>query len=134
MSLSSARGATDVWRMSRFVPEPDAGRLFLTLEECLQVLADVATGRVNFTRHALPQPIPMRCRVEGPDLVLRTDASGLERLLDAAVVAVEADLADPVSGTGWRVVVIGPTERRGSGLHVHPHEVSGHRLPAPRVA
>jgi len=120
--------------MSRFVPDPADSRLFLTLEECLQVLSDVADGWVNFTRHALPHALPVRCHVEGPDLVLRTDTTGVERLLDAAVVAVEADVTDPVSGTGWRVVVIGPTERRDSALHLHPVEVTGHRLPAPRVA
>lgn len=124
--------------MSRFVPDPAGSRLFLTLEECLQVLSDVADGRVNFTRHALPQALPIRCHVEGSELVLRTVTTGVERLLDAAVVAVEADLTDPVSGTGWRVVVIGPTERRGrahgGGLCLHPLEVTGHRLPAPRVA
>lgn len=123
--------------MPRFVPDPDDSRLFLTLEECLQVLSDVATGRVNFTRHALPHPIPIRCSVEGPDLVVRTDAAGLERLLEAAVVAVETEHTDPGTGGRWRVVVIGSTERRsaaGGGLHVHPLEVTGHRLPGTRVA
>jgi nitroimidazol reductase NimA-like FMN-containing flavoprotein (pyridoxamine 5'-phosphate oxidase superfamily) len=113
--------------------------LFLTEEECFALLAGHASGHVNFTRHALPSALPATCTVEGHEVVLHgAPESGLERLLDTAMVALEVDVTDDASHSAWRVVVVGMASAVSTAddrlVRIHPTDVTGHRLPSPRVA
>ncbi|MGK4584310.1 pyridoxamine 5'-phosphate oxidase family protein [Kitasatospora sp. HPMI-4] len=101
----------------------------LSEAECLRLLGTVPIGRVVYTEHALPAVRPVAFEV-GPDgrLLLALDAgAAVARALDGTVAAFQADRLDPVTGTGWSVLVHGRTETvRDAVAHGHPP------LPAPR--
>ncbi|MFI6152562.1 pyridoxamine 5'-phosphate oxidase family protein [Kitasatospora sp. NPDC051170] len=80
----------------------------LSEAECLRLLSTVPVGRVVYTEHALPAVLPVSFEVLDGRLVLalRRD-SGTARGLDGTVVAFQADLLDPVTRTGWSVLVHG---------------------------
>jgi hypothetical protein len=123
--------------MTDLAVAPADQRMFLTRDECFLLLDGDALGHVNFTRHAMPNPLRMRCAVHGQELVLREDArTGLGRLLDAAEVALQVDVIDRTSQAAWRVVVVGlaATSRQDDRLvRVRPTDVTGHRLPDVRT-
>ncbi|MFJ9695225.1 pyridoxamine 5'-phosphate oxidase family protein [Kitasatospora sp. NPDC101183] len=80
----------------------------LSEAECLRLLSTVPVGRVVYTEHALPAVLPVSFEVLDGRLVLavRRDSS-TARGLDGTVVAFQADLLDPVTRTGWSVLVHG---------------------------
>ncbi|WP_031066857.1 pyridoxamine 5'-phosphate oxidase family protein [Streptomyces sp. NRRL WC-3742] len=80
----------------------------LSEAECLRLLSTVPVGRVVYTEHALPAVLPVSFEVLDGRLVLalRRDC-GTARGLDGTVVAFQADLLDPVTRTGWSVLVHG---------------------------
>lgn len=77
--------------------------------ECLRLLGTVPVGRVVYTEHALPAVLPVAFET-APDgrllLAVRRDSS-TARALDGTVVAFQADVLDPVTRTGWSVLVHG---------------------------
>ncbi|MET9400247.1 pyridoxamine 5'-phosphate oxidase family protein [Kitasatospora sp. NPDC002965] len=81
----------------------------LTEAACLRLLSTVPVGRVVYTEHALPAVLPVSFDVT-PDgrllLAVRRD-SATARCLDGTVVAFQADRLDPVTRTGWSVLVHG---------------------------
>ncbi|MFF0789127.1 pyridoxamine 5'-phosphate oxidase family protein [Streptomyces spiralis] len=87
----------------------DDGFRALDRQECLRLLAEVAVGRVVYTRHALPAVLPVNFSLDtDASVLLRTSAgSDLARAVDGAVVAFEADEFDPENRSGWSVVVTG---------------------------
>ena len=105
----------------------------LSSTDCWALLGAAPQGRVNAVRHALPDALPVSCRVVAGqlELSLQLPVAGQAQLLDAAVVSFEADLAATTPGQSVRVVVIGTAEadQAAALLRVHPTEVSGHRLP-----
>ncbi|MCO5991676.1 pyridoxamine 5'-phosphate oxidase family protein [Actinoallomurus spadix] len=133
----------------------DSGGLeILGREECLALLGAVPIGRIVFTDRALPAVQPVNFVLSGGDIVIRTGAgSKLAAASRGAVVAFEADAFDPVTRTGWSVVVTGPARvvsqagelrrlrdlalpvwapgERGDYLAITPELVSGRRIPAP---
>ena len=82
----------------------------LRRDEALRLLAEAPLGRVVFSHQALPAIRPVNHLVEeGGDIVIRTHtgAALLGRAALSEVVAYEADALDPVTRTGWSVVVTG---------------------------
>ncbi|MGW2836062.1 pyridoxamine 5'-phosphate oxidase family protein [Streptomyces sp. NPDC001286] len=78
-------------------------------EESLALLASVPVGRVGFTLKALPVIRPVNHLVDGDTVVIRTHAgsalvqhTGVENVL-----VYEADQLDPLTRTGWSVMVTG---------------------------
>jgi hypothetical protein len=80
----------------------------LSRDECMRLLASVSTGRIVYTRQALPAVELVNFALEDGDIIIRTDASGkLAAATSGAIVAFEADSVDPVDHTGWSVTAVG---------------------------
>ncbi len=80
--------------------------LVLSRRECIAYLQGQNVGRVVFTERALPAVMPVSYAVLDDALVMSTAAGS--RLAVAArggVLAFEVDHLDPVTRTGWSVVV-----------------------------
>lgn len=79
--------------------------------ECRDLLRRAQVGRVVFTVEALPAVVPVTFAVTEDAVVLRTSATTrLARAADGGVIAFEVDDVDPVTCTGWSVVVTGLAE------------------------
>jgi nitroimidazol reductase NimA-like FMN-containing flavoprotein (pyridoxamine 5'-phosphate oxidase superfamily) len=80
----------------------------LDRSECLMLLGRSYFGRVGVTDRALPTVLPVNYRLVGDRVVFRTgEGSKLDAATRGAVVAFEVDAVDPVTHTGWSVVVTG---------------------------
>jgi nitroimidazol reductase NimA-like FMN-containing flavoprotein (pyridoxamine 5'-phosphate oxidase superfamily) len=76
--------------------------------ECLSLLAHATLGRVGVTVGALPAVLPINYRLVGDRIVFRTSGgTKLDAATRNAVVAFEVDDVEPVSHTGWSVLVTG---------------------------
>jgi nitroimidazol reductase NimA-like FMN-containing flavoprotein (pyridoxamine 5'-phosphate oxidase superfamily) len=81
-------------------------------DECLRLLSRATLGRIGVSAGALPHVEPVHFRLIENEVVLRVGHD--TRLHIAAtdnVVAFEVDAFDPVSRTGWSVVVTGVARR-----------------------
>ena len=79
--------------------------------EAVALLESVPVGRVVFTVGALPAIVPVTFSVIDDAVVIRTSSdTRLARAADGGVLAFEADEVDPVTRTGWSVVVTGVGE------------------------
>jgi nitroimidazol reductase NimA-like FMN-containing flavoprotein (pyridoxamine 5'-phosphate oxidase superfamily) len=84
----------------------------LQQEECLRLLATQSLGRLGITMEALPVILPVNFRLVGDRIVFRTrTGTKLEAATRNAVVAFEVDDMEPISHTGWSVLVTGVTRR-----------------------
>lgn len=87
--------------------------LDLEEEDAMRLLASTGFGRVVFTKDALPAIRPVNHVVEHGMVIIRTrlnaQVTGVVRpgTRTDVVVAYEADDIDPVTRTGWSVVVTG---------------------------
>jgi nitroimidazol reductase NimA-like FMN-containing flavoprotein (pyridoxamine 5'-phosphate oxidase superfamily) len=91
-------------------PQPKAVRTAeLKPDEALKLLAGTAMGRVVFSHRALPTIRPVNHIVDDDHVVIRTHTGSalLGPAGTGAVVAYEADEIDPVTRTGWSVIVTG---------------------------
>jgi len=80
----------------------------LSRRECLNLLRTEQIGRAVFTDRAMPQILPVTYAVLGEDIVLATTStSRLAVASEGGVLAFEVDHHDPVTRTGWSVVVTG---------------------------
>lgn len=79
----------------------------LTTRECLELLASQHFGRLAYTDQALPTIRPVNFVLHNGDVVVRTSVSGSMSRLAGQIVAFEVDSVDPVTQTGWSVVVVG---------------------------
>ncbi|MFM9457264.1 pyridoxamine 5'-phosphate oxidase family protein [Streptomyces europaeiscabiei] len=81
----------------------------LDRQECMGLLAKVPVGRVVYTRQALPAVLPVNFVLDADASVLlcTSATSDLVRAIDGFVVAFEGDEFDPVTRSGWSVVVTG---------------------------
>lgn len=79
----------------------------LGVAECLTLLASVPFGRVVFTQRALPAIRPVNHLVDDGNVIIRTDPDSAVGTAAGSVVAYEADQIDPVTRSGWSVVVTG---------------------------
>ena len=95
-------------------PQAPTHMVELSRDEALKLLGTVQMGRVAFTEQALPAIRPVN-HVVGDDgiIVIRTHTGStlLGHSLASEVVAYEADRIDPVTRTGWSVVVTGVASR-----------------------
>jgi len=74
----------------------------------LRLLAGPSFGRIAITVGALPTILPISYRLVGDRIVFRTSPGHQARRGHReAVVAFEIDSIDPISHTGWSVVVTG---------------------------
>ncbi|MGW2618989.1 pyridoxamine 5'-phosphate oxidase family protein [Streptomyces sp. NPDC001500] len=135
--------------------DPTIRSVELTGAEALRLLGGVSLGRIVFTRQALPTIRPVNHILVDGDIVIRTDGdAALARYTahtagEGAVVAYEADDIDPVTHSGWSVVVTGyarlvtdpgelaryqallrpwGTHRTDHAVRIHPDLVTGLRL------
>jgi hypothetical protein len=123
------------------------GMEILPRAHCLRLLASRHVGRVGVSRHALPMILPVPYRMLGEDVVFAT-ATGSKSIArpDENVIAFEVDDVDPVSRSGWSILIVGvarPLDERGPdwqaaiGLDLHPwlghHAAQLMRLPSDRL-
>lgn len=84
------------------------GLEILDRDACLRLLEAATIGRIGISSGALPVVLPVNFRLVDDHIVFRT---GIDTKLDAAstdsVVAFEIDDFDPISHTGWSVVITG---------------------------
>jgi uncharacterized protein len=80
----------------------------LDRSESLRLLAGVPTGRLIFTRNALPAVRPVHVALADGLIVLRPAAgTTVARKIHDMIVAFQADDLDPATCSGWSVTVIG---------------------------
>ena len=80
----------------------------MSRREAVDRLSTAVVGRMVFTSGALPAVVPVTFAVHDGAVVLRTAPSTrLAAAADGGVIAFEADEVDPVTRTGWSVVVTG---------------------------
>jgi len=76
--------------------------------ECLELLSQVAVGRVGASIDALPVILPVHFALFGDAVLFRTiPGTKLDAATIGAVVAFQADAYDSVSVTGWSVLLQG---------------------------
>ena len=84
----------------------------LSREEALRLLATAPMARAVFVTGALPTVVPLTVAVHDDAVVFRTSSSTrLARLGVGGVITIEADDVDPVTRTGWSVLVSGILEQ-----------------------
>jgi nitroimidazol reductase NimA-like FMN-containing flavoprotein (pyridoxamine 5'-phosphate oxidase superfamily) len=84
------------------------GLEILEREECLQLLAASALGRIAVSSQALPVILPVNFLLDGDRILIRTSpGSKLQAATTNAVVAFEVDQIDPFTHAGWSVSVTG---------------------------
>jgi nitroimidazol reductase NimA-like FMN-containing flavoprotein (pyridoxamine 5'-phosphate oxidase superfamily) len=80
----------------------------LTRDECIRRMANVAIGRIVYTRQAMPAVELVNFAIADGDIVIRTSRSGkLAAAIAGAVVAFEVDQLDPAGKAGWSITAIG---------------------------
>ena len=85
----------------------------LDAEACRQMLARCTFGRVAFNGDEGLTILPVNCLFSGDVVLFRAQAgAALDRLDDGRAVAFEADHIDPISESGWSVLV------RGTATHL----------------
>lgn len=83
----------------------------LTPQECWDLLARAAVGRLAFVDGGAPMVLPLTHRVVGRRIVFRSPAGGkLSAAIVASPVAFEVDEWDAAGRTGWSVVARGVAE------------------------
>jgi nitroimidazol reductase NimA-like FMN-containing flavoprotein (pyridoxamine 5'-phosphate oxidase superfamily) len=90
--------------------DPGAVVNYEDLEEsvCWRLVSRVAIGRVGFVYDGEPMVLPVNSMLIEGKIAFRTAGdSMLHELGDGEVVAFEADHVDPVSESGWSVLVRG---------------------------
>ncbi|MDN4161628.1 pyridoxamine 5'-phosphate oxidase family protein [Nocardioides abyssi] len=121
----------------------------LSVEECWTLLGTRTLGRIAWTTADGPVVLPVNYGLAGETVWIRTSAySALVREADQSRVAVEVDLVDEATRTGWSVLVRGtahvrfprdgratppevetwPAGPRPLWVVVDPREVTGRRL------
>lgn len=89
----------------------DEGLEILGEQECRRLLERAHIGRVAVTVGALPAIFPVNYAVHDGDIVFMTgEGTKLRAASRNAVVAFEIDGFDPLTHSGWSVLVVGMTE------------------------
>ena len=82
----------------------------LERDHCLALMRSVPLGSIGLSLQALPVVLPVNFVLD-PDhervLVRTSDGAKLRAALDGVIVAFEVDHIDPISHTGWSVLVQG---------------------------
>jgi uncharacterized protein len=83
----------------------------LPYHDCVALLGATQVGRVVFTLGALPAIVPVTFAVQRDALIVFTTAdTQVAGAANRGVIAFEVDDVDPVTRTGWSVVVTGIAE------------------------
>lgn len=99
-----------------------SGSEILDEQECLALLGQVSIGRVGLSVGALPVVLPVNFVLVRDGILLRTsDGSKLRAAWEQAVVAFEADHFDPITRTGWSVLVQGRSRVVTDAREVEQH-------------
>jgi CBS domain-containing protein/nitroimidazol reductase NimA-like FMN-containing flavoprotein (pyridoxamine 5'-phosphate oxidase superfamily) len=107
-------------------PRDHRGLVVLTLDDCLARLRAAAVGRVAFVQNGGPVVLPVNHGVDGVTIVFRTTwGSKLEAARSAEVAAFEADDIDPVTRTGWSVLVRGSVSAVYDAHDIERYEALG---------
>ena len=86
----------------------DEGLELLSEDECLQLMATAAVGRIGVTIGALPAIFPVNFAVQDGSIYFRTGVgTKLAAAAHRSVVAFEVDRVDPFEHSGWSVLAIG---------------------------
>ncbi|MEO6086859.1 MAG: pyridoxamine 5'-phosphate oxidase family protein [Umezawaea sp.] len=97
--------------LSSALEEEPSGLLTLSEAKSLSLLSSVPFGRVGFSRDALPAIRPVNHVVDRGSIIIRTHLGAAVLSAVGMVVAYEADSIDPVTRTGWSVIVVGVAKR-----------------------
>jgi len=85
-----------------------SGLALLDPNECLALLARSTIGRLALSVRALPVILPVNFTLVADGILIRTGAGQLfDEACDRAVVGFEIDGYDPISHSGWSVLVQG---------------------------
>jgi uncharacterized protein len=92
----------------------DSDRLEVLSESaCRWLIAQQRVGRVAVSVGALPAVFPVNYVVAGDQILFFTaDGTKLRAATDNQIVAFEVDHVDPITETGWSVVVVGMARER----------------------
>ncbi|HET9692051.1 MAG TPA: pyridoxamine 5'-phosphate oxidase family protein, partial [Acidimicrobiales bacterium] len=82
----------------------------LTHQECLALLASSSIGHLAVQVGHYPQVFTVNYRLDGQVIVFRSNAGTKLQAADHANVAFHVDHVDPVTRTGWSVLVQGMAE------------------------
>lgn len=94
-------------------------------DDCLRLLATATLGRVGLTSDALPYVLPVNFTLVSEHILFRTGrGTKLEAATRNAVVAFEADAIDPMSHTGWSVMVTAIARELADPAHLDPSSVT----------
>jgi len=84
------------------------GLEILDVKECKRLLARSTFGRIGITQAALPVILPLNYRLVDTRIIFRTAAGAkLEAATCGSVVVFEVDSMDPLTHSGWSVIVTG---------------------------
>ncbi|RKT57239.1 pyridoxamine 5'-phosphate oxidase family protein [Saccharothrix australiensis] len=84
-----------------------AGLQVLSREECLELLATTAVGRLVFTDRALPMVHPVVYALDGESVVLRVPEGSKTLVARDTIVAFQIDDVRPDLSKGWSVMAVG---------------------------
>ncbi len=88
----------------------------LTREECFELLATAAVGRVGLLVGGKPEILPVNYVVEGSAIVFRTSDDSVLNQSALQTVAFEVDRLDETGHTGWSVMVQGVAQDVSSAV------------------
>lgn len=125
----------------------------LTDDECYELLATQQIGRLGVNAEHYPLIFPVNYALDRRAVVVRTHAGTKLSAADHANVTFEVDHIDPISRSGWSVLIRGLAEEvtaahraelverthatgvepwapgeHGHWLRIIPHDVSGRRI------
>ena len=90
------------------MPDEQTGFEAIEADECRALLGSSTIGRLALSYRALPIVLPVNFALCGDDILIRTGGgTKLDAACHQSVVAFEVDGFEPVTHTGWSVLVQG---------------------------
>jgi uncharacterized protein len=86
------------------------GVRWIEVKDCLRMLASKQVGRIGFVVGGIPEILPVNYVLDGSAIVFATADGSKLRDVARKPVAFEVDDTDPVSRSGWSVVIHGMAE------------------------
>jgi nitroimidazol reductase NimA-like FMN-containing flavoprotein (pyridoxamine 5'-phosphate oxidase superfamily) len=83
---------------------------WIEVQTCLRLLATKDVGRIGFVLGGAPEILPVNFVLDGDAIVFATAEGSKLRAIPRSPVVFEVDDTDPVSRSGWSVVVHGMAE------------------------
>jgi hypothetical protein len=101
----------------------------LSREQCWQLVASAAYGRIVYTVGALPAVRPVTFSQDGEQLLFEVDAGGtLAEASRDSVLAFHADFVCPSDGQGWSVTMTGRSRHVADPEASDPSEIRPQRV------